>query len=154
VWVERTARIPREELQGRWGIGPVGELEVGRTETPSFVNAVQSLLEEPLVRIENPNFADVIQKLLDSPLQPRQIVLLHAEQLLGGGVEKAVCGLRSPSLLALVLLEPLEWCLGLQIERIWQHQLSENGRRQGGTSIARSLVAILLMTCKEKIICP
>ena len=66
--VERTALIPRDALQGRRGIGPVGELEVGGTETPSFVNVLQSLLESLLVRIENPNLEDVVQTLLDAPL--------------------------------------------------------------------------------------
>ena len=120
VRVECTALIPHDELQRRWGTCPVGELEVGRTETPSFVNVLQSLLESLLVRIENPNFANVVQELLDSPLQPRKIGLLQSEQLLWGGVEKAVRGLRSPSLLALIWLEPLEWVQGLQIGRTGQ----------------------------------
>jgi len=47
--VELSALIPREGLGGRVVRGELdGELQVGRTETPSFVKVVQSLLESPL----------------------------------------------------------------------------------------------------------
>ena len=59
--VERTAFVPREQLLVvLWG-GVDGELEVERTETPTLMNAVQSLLE--------------------APHQRRGIAFLHVEEL-------------------------------------------------------------------------